>query len=410
VFRAVITGIGLVTPIGISRKCYWESAISGRNGVRRITRFDASKFSSQIAGQVSEQDLQPYLTPRIKKRLSRFSQFALIAGKLAIDDAGVNGDHSIHEHMDVVIGISSPGFAEWEDAAKKLAHKGPAGVSPRCISTCSPILAASCIIEECKLGGEGIILSTGCSSGLSAIGYGLCKIRWGQSKCVLVGGIDAPLSPTLMAMFCNARLLSRRNDLSECASRPFDRERDGLVMAEGAGLLLLEEYEHAKKRRARIYAELRGHAAKFNLEYPDDKGENIRKASNCIATALKDGKVASDEVGYFCAHGSSSVCGDRDETATIKRVFKRQAYRMNVSSVKSMIGHPLAASGGIQAATCALSIYTKSICPTVNYQYKDPECDLDYVPNEARNEKLTAAMAFSTAVGGNCSALVMSAC
>jgi 3-oxoacyl-[acyl-carrier-protein] synthase II len=405
--RVAITGIGLVTPIGISWQNFWRAALQGESGIRKIVGFDTTGFVSRIAGQVLDFKPSKWINPRKLKYLSRPVQLAVAAAKMALGDSHLSITEEMQEKVAVFMGTSSNAIDVVEDQFDKLKSTGPQSVSPFAVASCYPGAPASNVAIELGLKGETFTLSTGCSSSTNAIGLAFRSIRFGQHDVAIAGGVDAPVTPLMMSAFGNALYLSQRNGEPEKASRPFERNRDGYVLSEAAGILVLEEYSAAVKRDALIYAEIAGYASTsdcFSMLRVEPNGVLAAKA---IRRALRDAAIASSEVDYFNAHGSSSVMSDRRETRVIKEVFDGRAFSLQVSSVKSMIGQPIGASGAIQTATCALALREQTVPPTTNYEEQDPDCDLDYVPNEAREARVRVAVNNCLGIGGNNACLVL---
>jgi 3-oxoacyl-[acyl-carrier-protein] synthase II len=408
--RVVITGLGLVTPIGTGRREFWDAALKGVSGIRSIQGFDTGEFVSKIAGQVLDFDGSKWIDRRKLRYMSRSVQLAVAAAKLALEDSRLEITEENREEIAVFLGSSSNDIDVVEDQADRLRDTGSKSVSPFAVASCYPGAPTSHTAVELGLHGETFTLSTGCSSSTNAIGLAFRSIRSGQHDTAIAGGIDAPVTPLMMSAFGNAGYLSKRNENPSEASRPFERGRDGYVLSEAAGILILEEYSRAREREAPVYAEISGYGSSsdgYSVIRVEPSGTLAIKA---IRKALKDAGVCKTEVGYVNAHGSSSVLSDRRETRVFKEVFNSHSSRLQVSSIKSMIGQPIGASGAIQAATCALAIKEQSIPPTTNYHEKDPECDLDYVPNEAREARVRVAVSNCLGIGGNNACLVMKEC
>jgi len=404
--RVAVTGIGLITPIGIGRKVFWKSALEGKSGIGKIVGIDTSGFASRIAGQVVDFEPADYI-PRSKARhMSRQAQMALAAAKMALEDSRFVVSEENCERVGVFMGSSSNAMEIIEKQAQRLVNRGSRSVNPLGVGLSHPGAAAGNISVELGLFGETFTVATGCSSSSNAMGLALRSVRSGSCDVAITGGVDTPITPLLLSGFGNAHYLSQKNDDPEKASRPFDRLRDGYVLSEGAGILVFEEYQSALDRDAPIYAEIAGYSNTSDAYSTMRVEPNGAFAVKALRKALKDAQVPDDSVDYFSAHGSSSVASDCRETKVIKEVFNGHASKMQISSIKSMIGHPVGASGAIQAASCVLAIKDKSIPPTINYEEKDPECDLDYVPNEARESCVRVAVSNCLGMGGNNSCLV----
>lgn len=402
--RVVITGLGAVTPLGLNVEEFWANVIAGKSGVGLITRFDTTDFNVKIAAEVKGFDPENYLDKKEARRTDRFVQFALAAAKMAVDDASLTIDESNCEDVGVYIGSGVGGISTVEEQARTLFEKGPSRVSPFMVPMMISDMAAGQVSIMLGAKGPNEATVTACASSAHAIGNAFNAIRYGRAEVMITGGSEAAITPLSIAGFQSARTLSTRNDEPEKASRPFDLNRDGFVMGEGAGILILEELEHAKRRGAKIYAELVGFGSTgdaYHITSPAPEGEGAKRA---IIRALKDAGLQPDEVQYVNAHGTSTYYNDLYETKAIKAVF---GDRIAVSSTKSMTGHLLGAAGAIEAIITALTLEHQIIPPTINYETPDPECDLDYVPNRARESKIDAAITNSFGFGGHNAVLVL---
>lgn len=402
--RVVITGLGAVTPLGLNVEEFWANVIAGKSGVGLITRFDTTDFNVKIAAEVKGFDPENYLDKKEVRRTDRFVQFALAAAKMAVDDASLTIDESNCEDVGVYIGSGVGGISTVEEQARTLFEKGPSRVSPFMVPMMISDMAAGQVSIMLGAKGPNEATVTACASSAHAIGNAFNAIRYGRAEVMITGGSEAAITPLSIAGFQSARALSTRNDEPEKASRPFDLNRDGFVMGEGAGILILEELEHAKRRGAKIYAELVGFGSTgdaYHITSPAPEGEGAKRA---IIRALKDAGLQPDEVQYVNAHGTSTYYNDLYETKAIKAVF---GDRIAVSSTKSMTGHLLGAAGAIEAIITALTLEHQIIPPTINYETPDPECDLDYVPNRARESKIDAAITNSFGFGGHNAVLVL---
>lgn len=402
--RVVITGLGAVTPLGLNIEEFWANVIAGKSGVGLITRFDTTDFNVKIAAEVKGFDPENYLDKKEARRTDRFVQFALAAAKMAVDDASLTIDESNCEDVGVYIGSGVGGISTVEEQARTLFEKGPSRVSPFMVPMMISDMAAGQVSIMLGAKGPNEATVTACASSAHAIGNAFNAIRYGRAEVMITGGSEAAITPLSIAGFQSARALSTRNDEPEKASRPFDLNRDGFVMGEGAGILILEELEHAKRRGAKIYAELVGFGSTgdaYHITSPAPEGEGAKRA---IIRALKDAGLQPDEVQYVNAHGTSTYYNDLYETKAIKAVF---GDRIAVSSTKSMTGHLLGAAGAIEAIITALTLEHQIIPPTINYETPDPECDLDYVPNRARESKIDAAITNSFGFGGHNAVLVL---
>lgn len=383
--RVVITGVGVVSPAGIGKEEFWKSMTEGKSCVRGITRFDASELSSRIAGEVDNFDPTKYFNnPKDLRRTDISTQFALAASKMAVADAGIDISKEDPFRVGISIGIAVGGVDFLEQQIAIAHKKGITAISPYtsiAFFCCGPV---GIISIEYGTKGSNISPSTGCTAGHVAIGVALNDIRDGRSDIVFAGGTESPVTPLVIQSFCAINALSKRNDEPEKASRPFDKERDGFVMAEGCGIILLEELNHALKRNAHIYAELAGYGCTCNAYHMTAPSPDPEAHANAMRLALKDASLKPEDVNVVNAHGSSTPLNERAETLAIKKALGDHAYKISVTSIKSMIGHALGGAGGMQAVASALTIEEGIIPPTINYEHPDPDCDLDCTPNEAR--------------------------
>ncbi len=397
--RVVVTGIGCVSPVGIGAEAAWESIEAGRSGIGPITSFDASAYSTRFAGTVDDWDPSRWLEPKEARRMSRFQQFAVVAADEALADSGLVIDETNAERVGVIVGSGIGGLSTMEEQAAVLAERGPSRVSPTLVPMMIVDLAAGQI--SIRTGARGINYApvSACATGNHSIGEAGEAIRRGAADVILAGGFDCGVTPLGMAGFCAARALSTNNDDPAGASRPFDAGRDGFVMGEGGGILVLEELEHATARGARIYAELVGYGATADAHHitaPAPDGNGARRA---MLQALEQAGYEPSRVGYINAHGTSTQLGDAAETGAIKAVFGDATPP--VSSTKSMTGHLLGGAGALEAVFCVLALDRETLPPTINQTDSDPKCDLDYVPNVARKVKVDAAMSNSFGFGGH---------
>jgi len=405
--RVAVTGCGVISPLGLEKDSFWEASLKGKSGVAKITHFDASEFDSQIAGEVKNFDPASFLSPKEIRRVPRFVQFALKAAEEAIKDSGLNLENIDPYQVGTIIGSGVGSLETVEKEYQVLIEKGPKKLSPFMIPMLITNEAAGHIAIRFKLKGVNFCTVTACASGAHAIGEAYRAIRQGKSKVVVCGGTEACIVPLGVGGFCALKALSRRNHEPERASRPFDLERDGFVMAEGAGVVVLEELEHAKKRGAFIYGELIGYGATcdaYHITAPDPEGGAAIKAINI---ALEESGVSLDEKIYINAHGTSTELNDKMETKAIKAVFGEQAKKLFISSTKSMTGHTLGAAGAIEFIVCCLAIRDKIIPPTINYENPDPECDLNYTPNVAKEFAVEVAISNSLGFGGHNATLLV---
>jgi len=399
--KVVVTGIGVISPIGNTKEEFWAGLLSARNGVGPLTCFDASKFTSQIAAQVKDFDPSAFIVPKKLRRMDRFVQFGVSAAKMAWDESGLDIEKEDAQRIGVLVGSGIGGLHTIEDQVKTYLEKGPSRLSPFLIPMLIVNMAPGEISIMLGIKGPNSCVATACASGTHAIGDAFKIIQRGQADIMVTGGTEGCITPVGFGGFCSAKALSTRNDDPAHASRPFDKDRDGFVMGEGAGILILEEVEHAKKRGASIYAEIAGYGMTgdaYHITAPSPDGAGAIK---CMSDTLQDAGLNPQDVDYINAHGTSTQLNDKTETTAIKNVFGDHAYKLAVSSTKSMSGHLLGAAGGVEAAACCMTIKEGIIHPTTNYQTKDPECDLDYVPNEARKAQVRAALSNSLGFGGH---------
>ncbi len=405
--RVVVTGLGVVTSLSCKVEDLWVRLCKGESGVRFIQRFDCSRFRSRFGGEVSDWSTEGYLPPKEAKRLDRFTQFAVVGAIDAVRDSGLDFSKEDPYRCGVIFGSGIGGLEELEEQHRRLLEKGPERVSAFTIPKLMANAASGQISIEFGLRGPNEAVVTACASASNAIGDAFRMIRRGEVDVVITGGSEAAVTPLGLSGFGAMRALSERNDDPTKASRPFDAGRDGFVLSEGAGVLVLEELEHAKRRGAKIHAELLGYGASADaghITQPDREGVGAAKA---MWNALQDSQVDPSEIGYINAHGTSTPLGDVAETAAIKRVFGDSARKVSISSTKSQLGHLLGASGGVELIVAILALRDGLIPPTINYETPDPECDLDYTPNQARERKLSVAMSNSFGFGGHNASLVV---
>ncbi len=399
--RVVVTGLGAVTPIGNDVSSYWEGLSTGRNGVAPIALFDASRHACRFAAEVKGFDPTGWIEPKEAKRWDRFCKFGVVAAKQAVVDADLSIDNRNQHRVGVAIGSGVGGLLMMETQAHVLAERGPDRVSPFCVPMMIPNMATGLAAIALGAKGPSSAVATACAAGSNAIGDAFRLIQLGLADAMVCGGAESAITPLGVAGFASAKALSFRNDDPATASRPFDAERNGFVIGEGAGLLVLESLEHAKARGAEILAEVVGYgmtcdAYHYTLPSPGGVG-----AAEAIRLALADARLDPADVDYINAHGTSTQANDSNETAAIKTVLGERAYQIPVSSTKSMTGHLLGGSGGIEAVASVLAIVHGLIPPTINYQNPDPACDLDYVPNQAREQKLNVVLSNSFGFGGH---------
>jgi len=400
--RVVITGMGVISPVGVGLNRYWDNLKSGYSGIVPVTKFDTSDCPVKIGGEVpSDFNPEDFLDKKEIKRLDNFSIYALIAAEEAIRHAGLEEGIPDMDRFGVVVGSGVGGLLTMEEQNKRLLNRGFRGVSPLFIPMYILDIAAGHISMKWGLKGPNYAVVSACATGTTAIGDALRHIQYGDADIFVAGGTEACITPIAYAGFANMRALSRRNDEPEKASRPFDSDRDGFVMGEGAGLLVLEELEHANNRGAKIHAELIGYGATadaYHITAPAPGGEGAMRA---MKRAVKDGGVEPEDVDYINAHGTSTPFNDKNESLAIKTLFGEHAYKLNVSSTKSMTGHLLGAAGGIEAIAAIMAIKKNVIPPTINYDTPDPECDLNYTPNSAVDKSVSIAMSNTFGFGGH---------
>jgi len=399
--RVVITGLGAVTPIGIGKDEFWNALLAGKSGIGKITRFDAQDYACQIAGEVKNFDPTKYIDKKEVKRMDRYTQFALAASRMAIEDAGLDLAKEDRSRIGTLIGSGIGGMDTLHEQMKILFEKGPGRVSPFFVPMMISNMAAGQVSITFGLQGICTSVVTACATGTNAIGDAFKIIQRGDADVMIAGGTEAAISPAPVAGFCAMKAMSTRNDEPEKASRPFDRDRNGFVMGEGAGILVMESLEHALARGARIYCEIAGYgtnADAYHITAPSPEG---KQAAACMALAIKDAGIAPEEVDYINAHGTSTELNDKNETLAIKALFGEHAKKIAISSTKSMTGHLLGAAGGVEAIATVLTVANDIIHPTINYENPDPELDLDYVPNKARRQVVNVALSNSFGFGGH---------
>ena len=399
--RVVVTGLGTVNAVGNTVAETWEGICNGKNGVGEITLFDAKDFDSRIAGQVKDFDPAAWMNKKNIRKTDRFVQFAIAAANQAVKDSGFEINESNAERVGVIIGSGIGGIATIEKQHNIYLNRGPGRMSPFLIPMLLIDLAAGCVSIETGAKGPNLAIVTACASGTHSIGEGFLSIQRGDIDACIAGGAEAAISALGVGGFCAMKALSTRNDDPSHASRPFDKNRDGFIMAEGSGVVLIEAEEHAKKRGANIYAEVIGYGASgdaHHITQPAPGGEGYGRA---MKMCLRKAKIDLEKVDYINAHGTSTYYNDIFETQALKAVFKDYAYKLAISSTKSMTGHALGAAGGIEFVLCCLALRDNILPPTTNFEEPDPECDLDYVPNTAREKKLNIAVSSSLGFGGH---------
>ncbi len=404
--RVVVTGLGLVSPVGSQLETAWENVREGRSGIGPITHFDAGPFTTRISGTVKDFDVSEYLAPKDARKMDQFMHYGIGASMKAINDAGLEITEANGHRVGVIMGAGIGGLQTIEDNHNKYLASGPRKISPFFIPASIINMASGHVSMLLHITGPNLAIVTACTTSTHCIGVAARMVAYGDADVMLAGGCESATTPLSIGGFCSARAMSTRNDEPEKASRPFDLDRDGFVLSDGAGCLVLEEFEHAKARGARIYAELAGFGMSsdaYHITLPPADGEGARK---CMIAAMQDAAIDPAEVDYLNAHGTSTPAGDIGETVAIKRAFGDAARSLAVSSTKSVTGHLLGAAGAAEAIFSILAIRDQVMPPTINLETPDPECDLDYVPNEARQGKVDAVVSNSFGFGGTNGSLV----
>lgn len=399
--RVVVTGIGVISPVGNNKEEFWAGISSGKSGIGPLTSFDCKDYDSRIAGEVKNFTPHPCIPKKELRHMEKFVRFAVTAAKEAIDDSGLDISKEDPFNIGVLVGSGIGSLRIIEEQHKVILEKGPSRMSPFLIPMLIVNMASGHISIMFKVKGPNSCTTTACASGTHAIGEAFRLIQHGDADIMIAGGTESCITALGVGGFCALKALSTRNNEPEKASRPFDKNRDGFVIAEGAGIVILEELERAKKRNARIYGEVSGYGMTgdgYHMTAPDPSGEG---AARCMANALKHGNIKPGDVTYINAHGTSTQLNDKTETLAIKKVFGEYARKIAVSSTKSVTGHMLGAAGGVEFVACCLAMENSIIPPTMNYETPDPECDLDYVPNKARQAKINVALSNSLGFGGH---------
>jgi len=407
--RVVVTGLGMVTPLGTGIEKNWEMVCAGKSGIGPITKFDASQFSSQIAGEVLDFKSEDFMDKQQVRRFDIFVHYAVASARMAMEDSGLKIDSKNRERVGCITGSGLGGLTMLEHYHKVLLEKGPRRISPFFIPGMIANMAPGQIAIEYGAKGPNLSIETACAASSHAVGESFKQIREGTADAMITGGSEAVVTPLALGGFCSMRALSTRNDEPEKASRPFDLDRDGFVMGEGAGILILEEMNHALERGAHIYAEVAGYGLSgdaYHVSAPEPDGGG---AISCMSMAIEDAGLKPEDIDYINAHGTSTKLNDESENKAVKAVFGEHAYKLAISSTKSMTGHLLGGAGGIEAAYTVLTVKHGIMPPTINYETPDPVCDLDYVPNEARKAKVRAAISNSFGFGGTNATLLFKA-
>ncbi|MGB9813447.1 MAG: beta-ketoacyl-ACP synthase II [Thermovenabulum sp.] len=404
--RVVVTGLGVVSPVGIGIDKFWNSLIRGISGVSLIDSIDTSDLPVKIGGEIKEFNAEDFIDKKEAKKMDRFTHFAVAAAKMAIEDAKLKIDDTNNEKIGVVFGSGIGGVITWEEQHKVLLEKGAKRVSPFFVPMMIVNMASAQISMMFNLKGPNFTTVTACASGTTAIGEAFKILQEGRADVIIAGGTEAPITPLSIAGFSSMKALSTRNDDPQRASRPFDRERDGFVMGEGAGALVLETLENALKRKAKIYAEVLGYGCTADAYHLTQPAPDAEGAARAMEIAISDANIRPEDIDYINAHGTSTPLNDKFETIAIKKVFKEHAYKLYISSTKSMTGHLLGAAGAVEGIATVLTIYNDEIHPTINYEYEDPECDLNYVPNKSIKTKVNFALSNSMGFGGHNASII----
>ena len=405
--RVVITGLGAITPVGNTAADFWQALLAGKSGIGPITRFDAAEYDAKIAGEVKGFEPTAFIDKKEARRMDRFTQFAIAAAKMALDDSGIDLEKADKSRIGSFVGSGIGGMDTLHEQYKNLFEKGPNRVSPFFIPMMIANMAAGQVSIAFGLQGPSSCVVTACATGTNCIGDAMKVIQRGDADVMVAGGTEAAISPAGMAGFCSMNALSTRNDAPEKASRPFEKDRDGFVMGEGSGIVILESLEHALARGARIYAELAGYGTNADAYHVTAPAPEGAQAARCMELAIKDAGLQVTDVDYINAHGTSTPLNDKNETLGIKALFGDHVKNLAVSSIKSMTGHLLGAAGGIECVATALTVANDMMPPTINYDTPDSDLDLDYVPNQARAKVVRVALSNSFGFGGHNATLLV---
>jgi 3-oxoacyl-[acyl-carrier-protein] synthase II len=405
--RIVVTGIGIVSPIGVGKEEFAQALEQGKSGANHITSFDVTNFSTKIAANVKDFVVENYLDRKKARRMARFTQLGTVAAQMAVKDSGLKLEEEDRSRIGVVTGTGMGGLDVIEEEHRSLMEKGPRRVSPFLIPMIITNILPGEIAIQCGCTGPNYAVSSACSSSNHAIGDAMRIIEYGDADIMITGGSEAAITPLGLAGFCSIKALSQRNDAPLTASRPFDKNRDGFLMGEGGGIVVIESLEHAQKRGAHIYAELIGYGASDDAYHITAPHPEAGAAAQAMRAAMANAGITSNDVDYINAHGTSTEYNDKTETLAIKKVFGERAYKVPVSSTKSMTGHLLGAAGACELIATILSMQNGFIHPTINYETPDPECDLDYVPNVARRQQINCALSNSLGFGGHNAVLIV---
>ncbi len=405
--RVVVTGVGAITPVGNNKDEFWNSLLSGKSGVDKITTFDPHQFDTRIAAEVKNYDPKETIPVKESRRMEKFAQYAVTVAREALLDSGIDMNREDPFEVGVIVGSGIGSLRIVEETHSIYLEKGPEKFSPFMIPLLIINMASGWISILFGLKGPNLAVVTACATGTHAIGEAYRFIQHGQAKVMVAGGTESCITPLGIGGFCALKALSKRNDDPKTASRPFDKERDGFVMGEGAGVVILEELEHAKARGAHIYGEVAGYGLNgdaYHMTAPHPEGEG---AARSMELALKDARMNPEEITYINAHGTSTELNDKIETLAIKKVFKEHAKKLQISSTKSMTGHTLGAAGGIEFVACCLSLKHQTLHPTINLTHPDPDCDLDYIPQTARKTPVEVALSNSLGFGGHNTSIIV---
>lgn len=405
--RVVITGLGAITPVGNTAETFWQALLAGQSGIGPITRFDAADYDAKIAGEVKGFDPTAFIDKKEARRMDRFTQFAIAASRMALTDSGMDLEKEDRSRIGAFVGSGIGGMDTLHEQYKTLFEKGPNRISPFFIPMMIANMAAGQVSIAFGLQGPSSCVVTACATGTNCIGDAMRVIQRGDADVMVAGGTEAAISPAGMAGFCAMKALSTRNDAPEKASRPFEKDRDGFVMGEGSGIVVLESLDHALARGARIYAELAGYGTNADAYHVTAPAPEGAQAARCMELAIHDAGMTVADIDYINAHGTSTPLNDKNETLGIKALFGDQAKNVAVSSIKSMTGHLLGAAGGIECVATVLTVVNDMMPPTINYETPDPDLDLDYVPNQARAKKVRAALSNSFGFGGHNATLLV---
>ncbi len=405
--RVVITGLGVVSPLGCDLNVFWQRLLAGTSGIRRITKFDASAMATQIAAEVVEFEIDKYIPKKEQRRMDPFCHYAVAAAKMAVVDSGLQFAGEDATRCGCMIGSGVGGLITMEEQHSVLLQRGPDRSSPFMIPMMIVNMASGLVAIEHGLKGPNTCVVTACASGTHSIGDATRQIQYGDADIMIAGGAEAVVCPLGIAGFSAMRAMSTRNDDPTHASRPFDKDRDGFIMGEGAGIVVLEDYEHAMKRGAKIYAEVGGYGATCDASHITAPAPGGEGAARAMAKAITDARLTPDQVDYVNAHGTSTPLNDKNETAAVKLALGEQSKKVMVSSTKSVTVHLLGAAGGLETVICAMAIHTGTVPGTMNYTTPDPECDLDYVPNQSRQFQIRACLNNSLGFGGHNASLLL---